>query len=149
MPYFTLQITQFGPMLNAFVWVSEARKTTLDSQKIQVPKAVPIRGLVDTGASCTCIDTSVLKSLGLSPTGTASMSTPSTGATPHVTEQYDVSIIIPGATNNHAPLAVGNLPVIACDLLQAQGIHALIGRDILADCLLSYDGGGGFFTLAY
>jgi hypothetical protein len=39
--------------------------------------------------------------------------------------------------------------VIAADLLQAQGIHALIGRDILMQCVLHYNGTTGTFTLAF
>jgi hypothetical protein len=44
-----------------------------------------------------------------------------------------------------APPAV---PVIAADLA-IQGIHALIGRDVLQDCILIYNGTVGEFTLAF
>ena len=40
------------------------------------------------------------------------------------------------------------LPVIASELFAAQGFHALIGRDILSQCVFMYNG-NGFFTLAY
>jgi len=40
------------------------------------------------------------------------------------------------------------VPVIATELT-SQGISALIGRDVLASCLLIYDGISGTFTLAF
>jgi len=51
------------------------------------------------------------------------MVTPSTGTTPHIAETYDIGLIIPH--------------------------HALIGRDILRKCVLSYNGDRGWYTLAY
>jgi hypothetical protein len=38
--------------------------------------------------------------------------------------------------------------VIAAEL-STQGIHALIGRDVLQDCILIYNGASGDFTLAF
>jgi len=40
------------------------------------------------------------------------------------------------------------LPVIESEL-KHQGILALIGRDVLADCLFIYDGRHGIFSLAF
>ncbi len=77
------------------------------------------------------------------------MNTPSTGSQPHTADQYDVSLLIPGALATHVPLFVGNLPVMCAELLLAQGFHALIGRDILSRCLFAYNGATGTFTLAY
>ena len=41
------------------------------------------------------------------------------------------------------------MPVVASELFQAQGYHALLGRDILQRCVLTYNGSVGIFTLAY
>jgi hypothetical protein len=41
------------------------------------------------------------------------------------------------------------IPVVASELLVSQGFHALIGRDILNQCLFSYNGSMKLFTLAY
>lgn len=135
-------------MLNAVVGVSQARADALTKAGQLIPKPVPIRALVDTGASCTCVDTAILKSLGLSPTGSALLMTPTTGASPHTADQYDVGLLIPPAVPHHLPHVVGTLPVMASDL-SVQGLQALIGRDILRDCLLAYNGTMGFFTLAF
>lgn len=146
MPHFTLQVSQSGPIVTAFVGVSVPRRTALIAAGRPVPDIVRISGLLDTGASGTAIDPSVLTALGLTPTGTTLVLTPTTGATPQPAEQYDVGFVIPAP--NGAPLFSQTLPVIASDLLAAQGFHALIGRDILSQCVFVYNG-SGFFTLSY
>jgi hypothetical protein len=40
------------------------------------------------------------------------------------------------------------MSVCASDLIH-QGFHALLGRDILQQCQVTYNGLAGFFTLAY
>jgi hypothetical protein len=136
-------------MLNGLVGVSNARRTALLAAGQDVPDPIKIRGLVDTGASGTCVDPSVLTTLGLTPTGSVTVNTPSTGSQPHTADQYDVSLAIPSAFPSHVPLLVANLPVLCAELFAAQGFHALIGRDILSLCLFHYDGISKLFTLAY
>ncbi len=76
--------------------------------------------------------------------------TPSTGATPHKAELYDVSLRIYGASATQPALYRGTLAVMAAkDLFAAQSIHALIGRDVLEACLLVYNGTTRQFTLAF
>lgn len=146
MPHFTLQVTTSGPIVTAFVGVSEARRSALATAQQAIPNIIEIRGLLDTGASGTAIDPSVLTALGLTPTGATLVLTPTTGTTPQSADQYDVGFVIPAP--NGAPLFSQTLPVIASDLLAAQGFHALIGRDILSQCVFVYNG-SGFFTLSY
>lgn len=56
-------------MLDAFVTVSAARSTAMTAAGIPVPGLQQIRALLDTGASCTCLDPTVIAALGISPTG--------------------------------------------------------------------------------
>lgn len=136
-------------MLNAMVIVSTPRQAALIAAKQTVPSPVKIRALVDTGASGTCIDPSVMAQLGLTPTNVIQMFTPSTGATPVPTNQFDVGLIIPGSSAKHAPLAFPTIPVVESNLFAGQGFHALIGRDILRHCILNYNGDFGYFSLGY
>jgi len=139
-------------MLSAFVGVSAPRHSALTEAKQPIPNIVPIRTLIDTGASATCVDPSVLISLGLTPTGNTAIRTPSTGNKPVTADQYDVSLILPPAVQSQTPLFFATLPVICVELLVSQGFHALIGRDVLAQCIFTYNGGNGgpgWFTLAY
>lgn len=148
MAHFTLQIEPGGPILQAIIFVSQPRIAALTAAGQTVPNPVPIRALVDTGASCTCVDPSVLASLGLTPTGIVRVNTPSTGTTPHSADQFDIALFIPGPPSN-PPLVFQTIPVISSDLLAAQGFHALIGRDILDRCVLIYNGSMKDFTLAF
>src|SRR5205809_234423 len=139
MPYFTRQVAPDGSlMVAAFVGVSQARRQALTQAGQPVPNNVQIQAMVDTGASCTCIDPVVLTQLALAPTGIVQISTASTGESPIAADQYDVSITIPCAPG-HPPLAHVTIPVIGSQLA-FQGFHALIGRDVLSGCLLTYDG---------
>ena len=130
------------------IGVSQARRNALVAAGQPVPNPVNIQGLIDTGASGTCVDPSVLTALGLTPTGSTMMNTPSTGAQAVPVDTYDVSLII-YATAQHPPLVHHTVPVMCSELLNVQGIHALIGRDILKGCLLTYDGMAGLFSLAF
>ena len=148
MPHFTLQISPGGPILTAIVTVSQPKAAALHAAQQPIPGPVTIRALVDTGASCTCVDPAVLTSLQLTPTGSTTMHTPSTGAAPATADQYDVGLAIYAAANQ-APLFLTTVPVIGAALVHAHGIHALIGRDILSQCVLHYNGATGTFTLAF
>jgi predicted aspartyl protease len=109
-----------------------------------------IRALVDTGASFTSIEPQVLvTALGLTPTGTIDIVTPSTGKDVHTTDTYDVDFLIGGQSPADAPLRMPNLRVAACELFLRQGIHALIGRDVLKTCILIYNGTTNTFSLSF
>jgi hypothetical protein len=90
----------------------------------------------------------VVEALELPARGTVAFHTPSTGSTPHIADEFEVSLILPGAATHHVPLTIDAVPVIASDLA-VQGIHAIIGRDVLQDCILIYNGTEGEFTLAF
>ncbi len=151
MPHFTLQISQEGALVVAYFGVSTGRENALKEADQPVPSWAKTRALVDTGASCTCVDPSILRdSLQLIPTGRTTINTPSTGNAPVECDVYDVSLLVPSTdTEKEAPLMIAAMPVVCADLLQSQGFHALIGRDVLTRCVLSYNGSIGWFTLAY
>jgi hypothetical protein len=149
LPYFTLQFSQGAPIVTAFVGVSLARRNALTASHQPVPQPQQIIALIDTGASGTCVDPSVLQALGLSPTGIVPVCTPTTGTAPQNMPQFDILLLIPGASASHVPLVVPTLAVLGSALHVAQGIHALIGRDVLSRCLMTYDGTSGFFSIAY
>lgn len=136
MPHLTAQITVGGPMLDIRIGVSDARAHALRKSGQPVPPPVPIRGLIDTGASSSAVDPSVLTALGIPPTGTISVLTPSTGNQPHTCEQYDVEMVL---VHPDLSLRMAALPVIG-SVLANQGFHALLGRDILEKCLFVYNG---------
>ena len=145
MPHLTLPISVGGPILDLAIGVSHPRRDALRRVGQKIPSPVKIRGLIDTGASSTCVDPAQLSQLGLTPTGQVPIYTPSTGETPYSCNQYDVGIVL---IHPSLQLVIGEQPVIAPSL-PLQGIHALIGRDVLARCLLVYDGANNQFVLAF
>lgn len=147
MPTITLQITPDGPLCDAFVGVSQARRDALTAAGQTVPNVVRVRALIDTGASCTCVDPSALRSLGLTPTGSVPVNTPTTGATPLNRDQYDISLQIPHP--QLYPLLRNTIAVVEAELFLIQGFHVLIGRDVLGDCVLVYHGDAEFYSLSY
>jgi hypothetical protein len=149
MPHFTRQLTNNAPLLLAVLSVTQARADALGSAQPpqQIPQPQRMNALVDTGASCTCVDPAIIQALGLTATGSTLMFTPSTGAQGHTTDQFDAKLQIYCAPQQ-APLEIPVIGVVASSL-RIQGIDALIGRDVLQYCLLSYNGASGFFTLAY
>lgn len=149
MPHFTLAVESNGPIVNAGVSVSEGRRAALIAAGQVVPEMRTIRALVDTGASFTSIEPQVLQALNLTPTGTIEIVTPSTGNQTHTTETFDIDFAIGGATPQDLPLLIPNLRIAACELYLRQGIHALIGRDILNRCILVYNGSINAFSLCF
>src|ERR1700722_18582662 len=95
MPHLSLRISPRGPLLQVNVGVSAPRAQALRSAGQPVPQPIPITGLVDTGASCTSIDTTILRQLAIPSSGTTQVHTPSTqAAAPHVANLYDISVML-------------------------------------------------------
>jgi hypothetical protein len=86
-----------------------------------------------------------LGTLGLAPTGTVAVTTPSTGATAATCNQYDVSLTL---LHPQPCLAFNVVPIVECSSLGG-GIQALLGRDLLRHCLFVYDGPAGRFSLGF
>jgi predicted aspartyl protease len=149
MPHFTIAVDANGPIVNAGVSVSEGRRAALVAQNQPVPAMRIIRALIDTGASFTAIEPQVLQALNLTPTGTIEIVTPSTGDGVHTTDTYDIDFTIGGADASEIPLLIPNLRVSSSELFLKQGIHALIGRDILKRCILVYNGSINHISLCF
>jgi predicted aspartyl protease len=113
---------------------------------LSVPSPILANGRIDTGASCTCVDSEIIRQLGIQPTGVVEIVTPSTGNLPHQCNQYDLAIGVPlGGNNFHI---IESLPVIEASFSH-QGHQALIGRDILSQGLLIYNGTENTLTIAF
>ena len=111
------------------------------ADKGKIPPA-PVVGwaLIDTGAHSTCVDREAAARAGLAVVDSA----PMTSATyaheivPIFAGQLDITGIPQNVVVNRAYGAN----------LAAQGLVALIGRDLLASCILIYNGPDGSFSLS-
>jgi hypothetical protein len=146
-PIIAARFEAAGPVISAVFGVSLPRHNALTKTGSPVPDLQGAEALLDTGASATCVDPEIIRALGLTPTGTVPVRTPSTGQGTHAAELYDVRLVIPGPLGE-APFIIQALPILCMDL-KAQGIRALIGRDVLAKCQLTYWGAGNMVSLAY
>jgi predicted aspartyl protease len=93
--------------------------------------------LIDTGASHTSIDEAAAQQLGLTATGSIPMHTPN-GL--RQAAQYAVAWRVGSRFDT--------IPATSAEL-SPQGLLLLIGRDILAACVLSYNGTTGTFSLSW
>lgn len=132
-----------GPLIDIWVGLSAPRCRALKDAGQTPPTPVRVRALLDTGASGTCVDEQVIAPLHLVPTGMIHMHTPSTAGTPHLCPQYDIGVGISAAPDFH--MMRFTLPILAV-ALRAQNIDALIGRDLLDDTTLIYNGPAKSFT---
>lgn len=128
--------------------VGAARQKALEDAGIAVPAPQMIRALIDTGASISAVDPTVLKALDLQQTGEADIHTPSTAGNAVRTPTYDVMIAILAGRQGDLHFISDTVQVTGSDLTQF-GFAALIGTDILKSCILHYNGAASLFTIAY
>jgi hypothetical protein len=145
MPILTLPLLSDGAIVDLLIGVSRAKAVALAADKQPIPIPVQIRALIDTGCSGTCVEGEVLRSLGLIPINKTQVLTATTGQTPEIVDLYDASLAIlhPQLNMIFAPT-----PIMECKPL-GRSYRCLLGRDLLAHCILSYNGTATTFTLAF
>ena len=147
MPHFTQTISSDGPLIDVNINASIERLRALQDSGQPVPNAIKVKGLIDTGASTTCIDTSVVEALRLETKGDVPVITPSTGDQPINVDYYDITLLI-FASMDQPPLL--NTTLLVAELpIQNQGFQTIIGRDMLSQCVLIYNGATNEYTLSF
>ena len=130
-----------GPSLSVEISVHEEFAATLERDGIDIPQPQTGFALIDTGASISAIDLTVVGALGLIPVGIIPVSTPS-GQEDQLL--YPCRIEFPGT-----PIGSLNFNRVTGSKLMEFGITTLIGRDLLRHFLLVYNGVEGSWTLAF
>ena len=128
-----------GPIVQVNVTIEENAGKGLLAQGKSLPTPKSGYALLDTGATGTRIDEQVAADLGLPVIDVWKM----TSAT-HKDQEcnvYPVQIDIPPILTLNSPRTMGAA-------LAAHGLLVLIGRDVLANCNLFYNGPMGQFTLS-
>lgn len=132
-----------GPTVQVEFSVPSVLAEQLGAAGNPIPQPHIGEALIDTGASTTCIDRSVVAALQLQPVGQSDMSTPSGPRQP--TSVFAVKV---GFPQGKIPLRADGLAVLGVDL-SGQNCCALIGRDFLSGAVLVYNGPGGFYSISF
>lgn len=133
-------LLQRGPVIPVVISADQAFTAALQAASKPIPQPVTGLALVDTGATTTCIDKTVAQQMGLAPSGTAKLSSASHQETECLT--YPVQLFFPAwNVGLQAARAMGVT-------IANQGIVVLVGRDLLQNCVLVYNGADGAFALA-
>ena len=101
--------------------------TLLRSSGQAIPSPLLLRAQLDNGASQSCIDLQCASTLGLVPTATKTMVTPTKSGASQSFDTYDVSVtLVHPATNLFLP----QVEVVGASMF-LQGFEVLLGRDVL------------------
>ena len=129
-----------GPVLQVTVSLAENVATQLLDRGDELPTPIPGLGLIDTGATATCIDDTLAQNLGLPVIDRGVITSASHEDIP--VNIYPALIVFVGANIRI------NVERAAGVALASQGLAALIGRDVLQRCTMFYNGLTGAITLS-
>lgn len=128
-----------GPIVDAFVCVSEPLKRWMRENGREVPPAIPVQLLIDTGADTTTIAEIHMRSLGVPPTGAAPVRTITTDVTGAACNTYGASLMLKAVGFAERSHYIPALEVFA-QPFHNEGIDGLLGRDVLGTLVLTLDG---------
>ncbi len=121
-----------GPLLQVEIAVHPTLAQHLQKSGQPIPTPVVGPGLIDTGATFSAVDQTVIQQLGIPPIGTVQLGT---AAGPIAQTQHPASFGFPGTS-----LPTINFNFVTGVNLAGQNIIALIGRDVLRHFVMTYNG---------
>jgi hypothetical protein len=134
------RLSDHGYLLSVEVSPPQSLARLLGAQNPVAGQVAVGLALVDTGASCCCVEESVLRRLQLEPVRQTEVRSPN-GA--RLQSVYVTRLSFPGSV-----VPAAELPVVGVQMGDKETI-ALIGRDFLRQCLLVYNGLAGNCSLAF
>jgi hypothetical protein len=146
MPHLTFDWSPDGMVVGAVVGTNRPDTLALLQAGKPVPTPVRVRALLDSGADATAVAPPVLHQLGLTPVRSAGTQTAGGSVAVGL---YRISLTVHGPGGTAGPMLV-QPNLLATELaVPLSNIDALIGLDVLGQCLLVVDGPGQRFTLAF
>lgn len=148
MPVITGELAWHGAIIPILVGVSQVRRARLKGLGLVVPDPVSVFAQIDTGSHVTAVMPHCLQRLQIQPFSTMQFRTASTTREkPHECLVYDVGITV---VSGNARWELPSVHVIQCDDFNPdEEVQALIGRDLLKQCVFSYHGPHDTFSLAF
>ena len=144
MPLLNFPLSPDGLALSVMIGPHRGTMITLQTSGQPVPPLVMARALVDTGTDASAVAPSVPARLGLAP---IRQTTTQTTAGPLSVNVFEVSLSIPGPV--FGQMLTRQRHLVTELPYPPPGVEALIGLDVLSECLLIYDGPAKQFTLAF
>ena len=126
-----------GPLLQVTIHPTQAIRDIIAGEGTSYAPAT-VSALVDTGASSSMIDSAIPQGLGINTVGQASLTSATHTDVP--TQLFDLTFVI----------MENFFKEVRCMEADFEGrpFRAIIGRDILATCILVYTGWTNTFTLS-
>lgn len=134
-----------GPTLQVEVHVPTVLASAIAQQGGAIPAPGVGIGIIDTGATFSAVHKDIVTALGLNPIRTTTVGTAQGQVQQSV---YMVRLAVPAMNLDFdaSPLAAVDL---TGQLADGQPVIALIGRDLLRQCVFIYNGPLGVFTLSW
>ncbi len=117
---------------------------TLRASGQPIPAPISGRGLIDTASDITCVTSAVLNRINPTRIGSATTNTMSGSLKGRI---FEVSVGIPSPRRGIGPLALQERLLVMEWQQPLPGIDVLIGLDLLAECVLLFDGPRREFTV--
>lgn len=144
----TVEITRkYGALVSTTIGISSARRRALLREGLTVPPVQRVDLLVDTGASHTMVDASVMRSLQLQPINSYSYHSTSTAGVPEMCEAYDAELTLGSASEGNL-LRIEPLEIMANSFI-GHHYQGLLGRDVLNRLQLAWRGTTRELALVY
>jgi hypothetical protein len=115
-------------------------------QGLEVGPKIPVTLIIDSGADSTMLSSQLMRSLGIEPSSQTRVLTSGSRGVPEPCDVYDIELEI--SNPMQVPWRIPALEVLARPL-ENQGTDGMLGRDVLKQGILHYDGPRGLFTLDY
>ena len=143
MPHFTVkasELERFGPVIEVYIVPHRRRIASIETRNLPAPSPIKVSALIDSGANCSVLQVGIAAQLGLTPIDKVRISTPSDQGL--MCDRYSVQFLFP-AHQYSIPVTPVEAP------LKGQLIGAIIGRDVLRNCVFVYQGHDESFTLSF
>lgn len=135
-PFLPTSLFQQGPHIE--IRIGATRLEVVEGRAIGLEfPVIPVRALIDTGASLTIINPEIAATCKLRQTGRQKIN--AVGGEAGEYPEYAASIAFPGS---ELP-SFDTTRVVACPIIRQPFFSCLIGRDIMRKWLFKYDGRSG------
>ncbi len=140
-------LRETGPCVSVVIAIPSALARRFQREDRPIPDPISGYALIDTGASITSVDRHIFERLHLFPVGRTTVTTAG-GQQPQ--SKYPGRLSFPGTPlpeRDFAELLGADLSGLQADT--GKSIIALLGRDLLTDMVMVYDGRHATVTIAY